>query len=280
MRHLRSLLFVPAVRSDMFTKVPDRGADAVILDLEDAVPPARKDEARAAVVDHAPALIDAGCTVLVRINGAGTEWFEADLRSGVPEGVTGILLPKVESTAEPEAAARLLAAGVTIVAGIETALGVADARGALAHARVGAAYFGAEDFIADMGGERTDSNAEVAHARAGVGLAARLADIPMFDMVVTKFDDDDRFRREAAEARALGYVGKLCIHPRQVPLANTAFSPSTADVDRARRLVAAYEAGVRDGFAAIDFDGEMVDGPLAEQSRRVLERAATHDITH
>lgn len=264
----------------MFAKVPDRGADAVILDLEDAVPPARKDEARVAVVDHAPALIDAGCTVLVRINGAGTEWFEADLHSGVPEGVTGILLPKVESTAEPEAAARLLAADVAIVAGIETALGVADARHALAHARVGAAYFGAEDFIADMGGERTDSNAEVAHARAGVGLAARLADIPMFDMVVTKFDDDDRFRREAAEARALGYAGKLCIHPRQVPLANTAFSPSAADVDRARRLVAAYEAGVRDGFAAIDFDGQMVDGPLAEQSRRVLERAATHDITH
>ena len=278
MRHLRSLLFAPAVRPDIFAKLPHRGADAVIVDLEDAVPIARKDEAREAARHHIPDLLAAGCTVFLRVNGADTPWFEADLTEGVVPGVAGVLLPKVESTTQSEKAALLLADGVGIVAGIETAVGVADARLALAHPRVSGVYFGAEDFIADLGGIRSEGNAEVAYARSSVALAARLAGVPMYDMVVTRFDDDDRFVREAAEARALGCVGKICVHPRQVLLANAAFSPSPAEVTRAERLVAAYERGVADGLAAIDFDGQMVDGPLADQSRRVLETAAAHGI--
>ncbi len=100
----------------------------------------------------------------------------------------------------------------------------------------------------------------------------------MYDQVTTRFDDDDRFSREATEARNLGYVGKMCIHPRQVPLANAAFSPSAAEVARAHRLVAAYEDGVDAGLAAIDFEGDMVDEPLATQARRLLAVASTHGI--
>lgn len=278
MRRFRSMLFAPAVRPDMFAKLPTRGADAVILDLEDAVPVDRKDEARATVAAAAPELIDAGCAVFVRVNGADTPWMVADVAEAVVPGVTAVLLPKVESAAAPDSLADVLADGVKVIAGIETALGVADARTALAHPRVDAAYFGAEDLIADMGGVRTESNAEVAYARAHVALAGRLAEIALYDQVTTRFDDDERFSREATEARNLGYVGKMCIHPRQVVLANAAFSPSPAEVARAQRLVAAYAAGVADGLAAIDFEGDMVDEPLATQARRLLEVAAVHGI--
>jgi citrate lyase subunit beta/citryl-CoA lyase len=191
--------------------------------------------------------------------------------------VTAIVLPKAESIDGLDATAAMLdAAGhhdVAILAGIETALGVADARSLLAHHRVMAAYFGAEDFIADMGGVRTESNDEVAYARGAVALAGRLAGVPVLDQVVTDFRNDDRFRREAAEARAMGYAGKMCIHPRQAELANEAFVPSADEVDRARRLLDAYESASASGVAAIDFEGQMVDEPLAAQARRIIALA-------
>jgi citrate lyase subunit beta/citryl-CoA lyase len=136
-----------------------------------------------------------------------------------------------------------------------------------------AGYFGAEDFIADMGGVRTDGNHEVAVPRSNVALAARLAGVPVVDQIVSDFRNDARFTREAAEARALGYAGKLCIHPGQVAMANGAFVPAPDEVERARRLLAAYERASADGIAAIDFDGQMVDEPLATQARRVIELA-------
>jgi citrate lyase subunit beta/citryl-CoA lyase len=138
---------------------------------------------------------------------------------------------------------------------------------------VTAAYFGAEDYVTDLGGVRTPGNAEVAHARAVVVLAARLAGVPAVDIVVPDFHDDDRFRREAAEARAFGYAGKLCIHPRQVALAHEAFVPSAEEVARARRLLAAYDEATARGTAAIAFEGQMVDEPLAARARGVLAAA-------
>jgi citrate lyase subunit beta/citryl-CoA lyase len=211
------------------------------------------------------------------VNAPTTEWFLADIRDGLCTELAAIVVPKIESMAGLEVVTReLVAAGFAdlgVIAGIETALGVADARSLLAHPHVVAAYFGAEDFIADMGGVRTPTNFEVAYARATVALAGRLAGVPVLDQVVTDFRDDERFVREASEARALGYAGKLCIHPGQVSLANGAFVPSAAEVDRARRLLAAYEAASASGIAAIDFEGQMVDAPLATQARRVLDLA-------
>jgi citrate lyase subunit beta/citryl-CoA lyase len=143
----------------------------------------------------------------------------------------------------------------------------------LAHPRVVAGYFGAEDFIADMGGVRTASNDEVATARSMVALAGRLAGVPVLDQVVTDFRDLDRFSSECASARALGYAGKLCIHPGQVTVANEGFVPSADEVARARALLAAYEEASARGVAAIDFEGQMVDEPLAAQARRVIALA-------
>jgi citrate lyase subunit beta/citryl-CoA lyase len=274
---LRSLLFAPAVRPDFVAKLPERGADAVVIDCEDATPVNAKAEGRSNARSLAPALVDAGVPTIVRVNATPTEWFADDVRDGLAPGLTAIIVPKVETLGGlDEAAAALDAAGhpdLGVLAGLETALGVADARSLLAHPRVVAGYFGAEDLIADMGGVRTETNHEVHYARSAVALAARLAGVPVLDQVVTDFRNDERFAREAGEARAMGYTGKLCIHPGQVTIANDAFVPSDDEVDRARRILAAYEAASAGGVAAIDFEGQMVDEPLAAQARRILALA-------
>ena len=133
---------------------------------------------------------------------------------------------------------------------------------------VAGAYFGAEDFIADMGGVRTASSTEVVYARSRVALAARVAGVLAIDQVVTHFGDEDGFLADAARGTPLGYRGKLCIHPAQVTLANRAFSPSPEEIDRARRLLAAYEDAAARGEAAIAFEGQMVDEPLARHAAR------------
>jgi len=273
---LRSLLFAPAVRPDFIAKLPERGADAVVVDCEDATPAGAKDLARQHVRDHVPALAEK-CKVTVRVNAVASEWFADDINDGVVPEVAAIVVPKIDSVdALNTVSAALEGNGlghIGVIAGIETGLGVADARLLLAHERVVAAYFGAEDFIADMGGIRTASNEEVLYARSAVALAARLGGVPLLDQVVTDFRDDDRFVAECAQARAIGYSGKLCIHPGQVALANAAFIPSADEVDRARRLLEVYENATSEGLAAVDFEGQMVDEPLAVQARRIIATA-------
>ena len=274
-RRLRSLLFAPAVRPDLLRKMPRTGADAIVIDLEDATPPDAKDtgraEMRSAVADLAGQL-----PILVRVNDDTTPWHDEDLDSLPAEGLAGIVVPKIETIAGLDSlTARLADHGLDmpVIGGVETALGVADARSLLAHDVISAGYFGAEDFIADLGGVRTASNDEVAYARARIALAGRLAEVSVIDQIVADFADDDRCRRECLEARAMGYGGKLCIHPSQVAIANEAFLPSSEEIDRARRLLEAYDDAKAQGVASVAFEGQMVDEPVARQARRVLAQA-------
>lgn len=273
---LRSVLFAPANREDFVLRLPERGADVVVLDCEDAVPSHAKEDARRMAAELVPRIVGQRSLVTVRVNAPSTEWFAADL-AAIAEGVGAVVVPKIERLSElDEIARRLDAVGQSelgVFVGLETALGVADARLLLGHPRVVAAYFGAEDYIADLGGRRTASNAEVATARSLVALAGRLAGVPVVDQVVTAYADDDRFTGEAGQARDLGYAGKLCIHPRQVALASEAFSPTAMEIERARRLLDAYAAGQAAGRGAVSFEGQMVDEPLAAQARRILELA-------
>lgn len=273
----RSVLIAPAVRADFLEKLAKRGADVVFIDCEDAVPAANKAEARRLAAAATDTLSASGCNVVVRVNATDSVWFNDDV-AALSSAVSAVVVPKVETVEQVDhIAAALDAAGqpkVAVVAGLETAAGVLEARQILAHHRVAAAYFGAEDLIADVGGRRTESNAEVAAARAMTSLAAAAAGKPVWDQVVTEFNNSDRFVREATEAANMGYRGKLCIHPTQVALANEAFAPSAEEQDRARRLLDAYERAVASGVAAIDFEGQMVDEPLAEQARRLLDRAS------
>ena len=274
---LRSLLFAPAVRPDFIRRLPERGADGVVIDCEDATPPHAKAEGRANAHELAPTIAGRESQVFVRVNAVPSPYFEEDIATALAAGLAGVVVPKLDSLAQLErvegALGRAGHSELGVLAGLETALGVADARQLLAHPRVLAAYFGAEDFTADMGGVRTASNQEVLFARSHVALAGRLAGVPVLDQVVTDFRNDEVFAREAAEARALGYRGKLCVHPRQVPLANDAFVPSPEEVDWARRLLAAYDTASDQGVAALDFEGQMVDEPLAARARQVLAAA-------
>jgi citrate lyase subunit beta/citryl-CoA lyase len=264
---LRSLLFVPATRLELLAKVPRWAPDVVVVDLEDAVAEADKDAAREALAGAD--LSVAGAAVFVRVNPAGTPWHDRDVAACGRPGVAAAVLPKAE---DPDAVARFgarlaeAAPDCGVMLGLETAWGVARARDLLATGPL-TAYFGSEDFLADMGGRRTHGGREVLYARSEVVLAGRLAGVPVVDQAVVSVDDAAAFTADADQGRALGYAGKICIHPRQVPLAHNAFTPSEAELAAARRVLEAAESGV--GVV----DGQMVDAVHVRLARQLIERA-------
>lgn len=269
---MRSALFAGATRPDLVAKLARSGPDAAIVDLEDAVPDDAKDEARAALPDLV-ASIEEGPRVFVRVNAPRSEWFRDDLEAAAElADLAGVVVPKTEAVEDLLWTRDALPEGVEVFAGLETARGVAECERILAEAAPAAAYFGAEDYIADLGGRRTSGGEEVLYARSRVALAARLAGVTAIDQVVVDFRDDAGFERDAEEGRALGYRGKLCIHPSQVPLANAAFGASAEELARARALLAAWEEGAARGVAAVEFEGAMVDGPALRMARETIER--------
>lgn len=270
-------MFAPGNRAEILAKLPNSSPNAAVIDLEDSVPPDHKAQARAIAIDVAPRLVNT-VRLFVRINAPDTIYFQEDITSGLPAGLTGVVIPKLESTETVDfVAAALDGAGhshLPIFAGLETVAGVVYASTVTTHPRVHWCYFGAEDYVADLGGVRTTSNSEVATARAQVAQAARLGGIQAIDMMVADFGDDERFQQEASEARALGFSGKLCIHPAQVPIADNAFRPTADELVWARAVAGAYEAALARGDAAISVNGEMVDEPVARRARALLAESA------
>lgn len=265
---LRSLLFVPGTRPDMVAKMPRFGPDAVVVDLEDAVAADDKVAARTSAMEAVDALTgqaDRPRLVFIRVNQSGTPWHDADLTAALASTADGVVLPKLQSVGERDAVLSRMGGAQILLAGIESALGVADARALLADG-VSAAYFGAEDFAADVGGRRTPGNLEVLYARSQVALAGRLAGVPVLDQIVADIHDAERFRADAQQGADLGYVGKICIHPAQVALAHEAFTPSEEALAHARKVIAASASGV--GL----LDGEMVDEVHVTMARTVLAR--------
>jgi citrate lyase subunit beta / citryl-CoA lyase len=259
----RSVLFVPGNRPELAEKAGRSGASVVVLDLEDAVPPDGKAEARELVGEAALTLREV-TPVAVRVNPPGTAWYDDDV-AALPEGLLAVVVPKLESAAQLVDVGAAIG-GRSVVAGLETVHGVADAREVL-RPPVIACYFGAEDYVVDLGGVRTEGNEEMAWARSWVAVCARLAGVAALDIVTLHYGDADRFVREATSARALGYAGKLCIHPSQVPLANRAFGPEPGEVAWAERVLAAFEEA---GGATIGFEGAMVDEVVAARARAIL----------
>jgi citrate lyase subunit beta/citryl-CoA lyase len=280
---LRSVLFAPADRRELVGKLPAVGADAVILDLEDGVAAAAKSKARIALQEGQSSLASK-VPLFVRVNGLRSPWFTDDIAVLTAE-LAGVVVPKIESAQDVldvgDALARAGLSSLGVVAGIETVAGVEFARECLG-APVMACYFGAEDYISDLGGVRTPEGNEVLYARSRVAIAARLAGIPALDQVAPRIGDLDQLRADSALGRALGYAGKMCIHPSQVPVVNEAFSASEAEIERAKRLIAAYEDALAQGRGAISFEGQMVDQPLLQQARAMLDRAgmAGPDLNH
>ncbi len=281
---LRSLLYVPGNSPSMVQNCMVLGADAVILDLEDAVALTEKDAARS-LVRHALETLDfMGTTVFVRVNGADTPFFKEDIRAIVPARPDGIRLPKTDGADDVlradalmtriEREAGLPEGSVVIQAMVETARSLLHAYDvASASPRVSGISIGGQDFAADLGIRRTRDGGELLYARAAIVTAAKAAGVDAFDTVFTNVNDCDGLFADAAAAANMGFSGKAAIHPSQVAVIHRAFRPEEKEVRKASRVVRAAREAEERGVGVIAVDGRMVDAPVVAQARRTIELA-------
>jgi citrate lyase subunit beta/citryl-CoA lyase len=270
----RSLLFTPGNDEYKLAKALAAGADVVVADLEDAVPAAEKASARTTVArlltETAPDSL-----VAVRLNGAETPYWQDDLDAVTSLEVDAIVIPK----ATPEAVVALGPEGAPVLALVETAHGLRRAYETASSPRVAALVLGAVDLGLELRLEQRPDGQELLLARSQLVLDSAAARIRApFDAVHVDTRDSSGLEEECRLARTLGFRGKACFHPAQVEIVNRVFSPSKEELRRARRVVAAYEHGAREGKGAVALDGELVDLPVAERARQVLadaERSAS-----
>jgi len=282
----RTWLFVPGNNARRVDRALNAGADAAILDLEDAVAVAEKVAARSAVADGLTRPRTA--RAYVRVNALDTGYTFGDLEAAVVPGLDGIVLPKVERAAdiqmvdwvigELEKKRGLTPGSVDLMPILETGRGVADARAICAAlnggGRLKRVSFGAGDYTRDMGMEWTMGEAEIAPAQAEVVLASRVAGLqPPVDTVFVHIREHAAFRASCLRVRQMGFQGKLLIHPDQVAPANETFTPSPDELAKARKIVAAFREEEAAGLASIQVDGHFVDYPIVEKARRVVALA-------
>ncbi|WP_411376013.1 HpcH/HpaI aldolase/citrate lyase family protein [Arthrobacter sp. MPF02] len=271
-----ALLFCPADRPERYQKAAAR-ADAVILDLEDAVAPADKQRARGAILAQVGATGDEPelepSRTIIRVNPAGTEEFDRDLHCLAHTPYRTVMLAKAESPQQLEALD-----GYQVVALCETALGVLNAPAIAAAPNVVALMWGAEDLLATLGGtsSRKDDGgyrAVALHARSSVLLAARAHGKEAVDAVYTNIPDLAGLARESADAVASGFGSKACIHPSQAAVVRGAYAPSEADVAAASELLQAARTA---GSGVFQHNGKMIDGPILKHAEAVIRRAGEH----
>jgi citrate lyase beta subunit len=271
----RSLLFAPGNDERKLRRALDAGADVVVADLEDAVPAAEKEAARGLVVDVFAGAATAS-VLAVRVNGHGSPDWADDLGAVSRLDLGALVLPK----ATPEAVAALGDGGPAVLAIVETALGVKCAYETASAPRIAGLVLGAVDLGLELGLEPREDGQEVLVVRSQLVLDSAAAGIRgPFDLVHLDTRDDEGLEAECRLARSLGFRGKACIHPRQVDLVNRVFAPDEGSVERARRVVEAYERGLGEGRGAVAVDGVMVDLPVVERARRILadaERSTPH----
>ena len=279
--HLRSLLFTPANGGRKVDKAFASAADGVILDLEDAVATTEKPAARQAAI--AALGTPRTLTAWVRVNALSTPFCFDDLLAIVPAAPDAIVLPKVESAADVKTADWLLsqlearhgltAGHIRLAPILETALGIAAAAEiARASPRLNLLMFGAVDLALDMDLDLDDDQGSIAHARFAIALASRAAGLPgPFDTAFVDIHALDRLRTSTLRAKAMGYTGKMCIHPAQIAVVNEVFTPSAQQLDRAQRIVDAFATAERAGSAAVSVDGAMIDYPVVIKARRILD---------
>ena len=282
---LRSLLFLPGNTPKMLEKGPFLEADALILDLEDAVSPREKDAARV-LVRNALRVVDfRGKDIIVRINAPGLDsaWQE-DIREIVLPGLTMIMIPKAEDgetirqvaekigTAEKERG--IPTGNIRLIPLIETCRGIEHAYEiATVSRRIYGLFLGAEDLTADMRCKRTREGSEILFARMAILNAARAAGVEAFDTPFTDVNDLDGLLADAQRARVYGYSGKASISPRHLEIINQVFSPSAEEIQYAREVVEAIEAAEKSGKGVVAVRGKMVDKPVVLRARQTLDLA-------
>lgn len=278
----RSMLYVPATNARFVAKAKDRGADAIILDLEDSIPLSEKENARAALAQAVTTCRGGGADILTRIN-RPIRWCIPDIEAAVAAGVDAIILPKAESAPHVQLVAEAIESAeaefkpanmVKLLLIIEDPAAVMDARAIIsAHPRVVAAMAGGEDLATALEAEPIAETlrlpkqlvhmAAKATGRFSLGLFGTVAD----------YSDQEGIKALIAEARRHGFDGATCIHPSVVPLLNDGFSPSDAEITQARRVVKALEDAEAQGLGAVSLDGRMIDKPVADRARLLLARA-------
>lgn len=282
MRPLRSLLFVPGNRERYLAKLAQVRPDAVILDLEDSVPEQEKETARATVADLVRTERFAQHQLLVRVNPFWSGLTPADLRAVVSRSIVGVFLPKVETAnelreanmllSEAEAKAGLEMGHVRLLPILETTRGILNAQElAGCGRRVLGVAFGYEDFTLDLGIPRTREGRETLYPRAHLAMAARAAGVLAIDGPTSDYRDQALLEAEARTSRGLGFTGKQCVHPGQIETLNRVFTPSAEDVSHAREIVAAYERVAARGHGSTSLGGSMLDAPVVQRARRVIE---------
>ena len=280
----RSLLFVPADDASRRGKAAVSGADAVILDLEDGVADAAKPAARAGLADAARMVAAAGPAVVVRVNAGWLAVIE-DLRAAIGPDVRAVMVPKVEDTARLTAlsgiigeleAERGLPPGHTgLIVLVESPVGLAVAAALAACPRVIGLALGPEDFAASTGVAPTPSLLDLPSRQVALAAAAHGCMALAVPLSIAQFRDVDACAAAAVKGAEYGVTGALCIHPNQVRVANQAFQPGVAQVELARRVMAAWDAAQAVGMAVTSLDGAMIDLPVVLQARALLARAAS-----
>jgi citrate lyase subunit beta/citryl-CoA lyase len=281
---MRSKLFVPGSRPELFAKAASSEADAISFDLEDAVAHDRKEDARAAVLSFLRSNpLGSGKVAIVRVNAIGTPWFERDIAAAVAAGAGIVNLPKVESAADIHLALAAMARAadgpnqIGLLANIETPKGIRlAAEIAAADAPVIGLQLGLVDLFLPLSIARHEASA-VQYARVAVRLAAGEAGIPAYDAAFTDIRNPAGCRQEAEGARALGFAGKSCIHPSQVAIANEVFAPREAELAHAPKVLEAAREEAARGSQAFVVDGQLIDAPMIAHAKNVIEAARRHE---
>ena len=275
------MLFVPGNNPGMLLNADIYGADALILDLEDAVAPGEKDAARILVRGALTAYGYAGCEIIIRINPLGSGYTLEDIRAVVPLKPAMLMPTKVSSAKDIEIISAMVAEAerdhgmpegtVGLLPLIETAIGVENAYEiATADPRVKAIFLGAEDLSSDLQAVRSKENIEIIYARGRMVMAARAAGVDVYDTPFTDTNDEEGLRLDAEHARALGFTGKAVISPRHVEAVNAAFTPTEREITYAREVLDVIEDGKKRGLGAVSLRGKMIDKPIVDRAERIL----------
>src|SRR5580698_7499730 len=280
----RSMLFVPVTVEKFVNTGADRGADGIILDLEDSIAPSQKERARTLIADAIPRVSRNGADVLVRVN---RPWrmLVRDVEAAVIPGISALMLTKVDSPEhvlavaemvdELEAERNLPAGSMKFSVLVETTRGFFRMEEiAKCHPRIVSISMGSEDFAADAGMQSEPE--ALFYPKQHMLFAARAAGVMPMGFVgsIADFRDQEAFRAIVRRSRRLGFVGASAIHPLQVPVLNEEFGVTPAEVERAERMVAAYDAAFAQGLGAVQFEGAMIDVPVVQRAKNVLNRAA------
>jgi citrate lyase subunit beta/citryl-CoA lyase len=275
LRPRRSVLYMPAANERALEKAKTIPADAIIFDLEDAVAPDAKDAARTNAVAAAGSGEYGNRELTIRCNGLDTPWGAADIAAAAGSGAAAVVIPKVGSVAYLDEVSRLLDEGgapasLTIWAMVETPTAILDVRAIAAHPRVTVLVMGTNDLAKELRAGLVRGRHPLVPHLATALLAAREAGKVIVDGVFNDVKDLDAFRDECVQGAEMGFDGKTLIHPTQVDVANDVWAPSEADVEHARKVIAAFDEAVAEGRGVITVDGRMIENLHVDNARRTL----------